>query len=75
MSDKELIDYCEAHSKTPVGMIHKGMIKRLCEIGGVESAWVESQEWWRVDPYTMKEVCEAARLKLEEAAEKHEHSN
>ena len=65
MSDKELIDYCEMQSMTPVGMIHKGMIKRLLELGNLDdTAWVEGREWWSLDAYVVKELCEVARLNM-----------
>ena len=64
MSDKELIDYCEMHSLTSVGLIHKGMIRRLLELAGQATEWVERQEWWALDAYVMKELCDVARLRL-----------
>lgn len=66
MTDRELIDYCEAHSRTPVGMIHRDMVKRVMFLATNEEAvWFDAREWWQVDADDMAAICKEARKTLE----------
>jgi len=63
MTDRELIDYCEAQSQTPRGMISGEMVSRLHELAGQHGAAriARSQGWWTLPSEHVSIVCNLAR--------------
>lgn len=58
MTDAELIRYCEVHSQTEVGLIHRDMLKRLMQLAGIDAPWIDGREFWSLD---LDEACKLAR--------------
>lgn len=65
-TDEQLIDYCFEHSQTPVGMIHRNHLIRLCKLAGDDDPQFD-QEWLQPDHQAVAIVCERARTRLADA--------
>lgn len=67
MTDPELIAYCVAHCRTPVGAISGEMFARLHELAG-ESAdrvmAVRGRQWWYPDPEWVDRLAPLARGRM-----------
>jgi hypothetical protein len=65
-SDRDLIDYCEAHCRTPVALFHRSQIARICALAGVDldPYW---PEWSSVGEDTMLPLVRRARARYANA--------
>ena len=61
MSDAELLDYIEEHSKTELGQTHRTHVVRLLELAGEDASRLGDQEWHFLDYSTVKPLVDKAR--------------
>ena len=68
MEDKELISYCVAQCRTPVGAIHRDMMLRLHKLAEESDdetmTALNRVDWWHPTPEWIDSLAVAARNRL-----------
>lgn len=67
LTDKELPGYLRAHSRTPVGLVHRSHFARLHDLAGQASdadLIRSGKEWWRPAPEYIDPLADEADRRM-----------